>query len=170
MTERNRFDYFIRKATPMDEAFLWEMLYHAIYVPGGISPPPDIVSRPELSRYVREWGRVDDVGLLAIDATAQRPIGAAWLRLLTADNAGYGYTDDETPELSMAVLPQYRGRGVGTALLTSLLEETESIYKAVSLSVSAGNPAVRLYERVGFKVAGSTGASLTMKRSRAVDA
>src|SRR5215213_2878533 len=123
MTERNRFDYFIRKIASPDEPFLWEMLYQAIYVPDGSPPPRDIVNSPELGRYVRGWGHVDDAGLLAVDAEARKPIGAAWLRLLTRDDAGYGYTDYETPELSMAVLPEYRGRGVGTVLLTSLLEE-----------------------------------------------
>ena len=47
-----------------------------------------------------------------MEAGVGGPIGAAWLRLLKGDERGYGHVDDETPELGMAVLPAYRGRGV----------------------------------------------------------
>jgi ribosomal protein S18 acetylase RimI-like enzyme len=123
------------------------------------------LSTPELGRYVRGWGRPDDVGLLAVDAETGQPVGAAWLRLMTREEAGYGYVDDETPELSIAVLPRYRGKGAGTLLLTRLLGDAERMYKAISLSVSGDNPAVRLYERLGFEAVSSSGTSLTMKRS-----
>jgi ribosomal protein S18 acetylase RimI-like enzyme len=161
-----RFDYTIRQVAPTDEPFLREMLYHAIYVAKGTSPPPrDIINSPELARYVRDWGRTDeDVGLLAIDAQTQQPVGAAWLRLMTKDDAGYGYVDDDTPELSIAVLPQHRGRGTGTQLLTDLLREAQTRYKAVSLSVSADNPALKMYERAGFEVVTEEGKSVTMRK------
>jgi L-amino acid N-acyltransferase YncA len=81
---------------------------------------------------------------------------------MTKDNAGYGYVDDDTPELSIAVLPQHRGRGIGTQLLTDLLREAQTRYKAVSLSVSADNPAPEMYERAGFEVVTKEAASLTM--------
>jgi GNAT superfamily N-acetyltransferase len=66
----------------------------------------------------------------------------------------------------MAVLPEYRGQGVGTRLLGELLRLADGRYGAVSLSVSAENPAVRLYRRWGFREAGNSGSSLTMVRSR----
>jgi len=142
------------------------MLYQAIYVPEGMPRPPrQIVHTSELASYVRGWGRADDAGFLAISELTQEPVGAVWLRLMTRDDAGYGYLDDETPELSIAVLPQHRGRGVGTRLLSALLLEAEANYKAVSLSVSADNPAVGLYERAGFQVISRSGTSLVMGRS-----
>jgi ribosomal protein S18 acetylase RimI-like enzyme len=161
--------YIIRAATAADEPFLWEMLYQAIFVPEGSLPPPrEIIKAPELARYVRDWSRMDfDAGFIAIDVVAGRPVGAAWLRLLTKENAGYGYVDDETPELSIAVLPEHRGRKVGTRLLSHLLDASDRNHKAVCLSVSAENPAVRLYERIGFEIVESSGESLTMKRSGA---
>lgn len=168
MTDRAEFEYVIQPITPADEPFLWEMIYQAIYVPEGVAPTPrEIIKRPEIARYVSGWGRAGDLGVLAVDAATGQPVGAAWLRLMDGAAPGYGYIDDETPELSIAVLPSYRGCGVGTRLLTGLLEKSESVYKAVSLSVSADNPVVRLYERLGFEAVSASGKSLRMKRDGA---
>ena len=157
-------DCRIRPLIPADEPFLRQMLYHAIYVPPGqAGPPPDIVERPELARYVRGWGRVGDGGLLAYDAATGQPVGAAWLRLWGGEDQGYGHVADDIPELSMAVVPECRGRGIGTQLLTQLLEAAGA-YPAVSLSVSPGNPARRLYERCGFRVVGLRNGALTLWR------
>ncbi|MEW6210944.1 MAG: GNAT family N-acetyltransferase [Acidobacteriota bacterium] len=154
----------IRPLTPEDQSFLWEMLYEALYVPEGGEPfPRSIVNLPEISRYAEGWGKSDDTGLVAVDENDQ-PIGAAWIRLMTSGNRGYGYVDDTTPELSIAVAPRYRGRGVGTKLLVRLFEQTENRYRAISLSVSSDNPAVRLYLRLGFEVVTKNGDSLTMVR------
>jgi len=151
----------IRHATAADESILREMLYHAIHRRLGEPPlPREIVWRPELGRYVDDWGRQDDLGFVAeVDG---QPIGAVWLRQLTGQEPGYGYVNDETPELSMAVLPAYRGQGVGSQLLTRLLNEAACRYPAVSLSVAADNPARRLYGRHGFVVVKGSGDSLTM--------
>lgn len=156
--------YTLRPLVESDESVLWDMLYHAIYVALGDSPPPrDVVRRPQLARYVRDLGRPTDLGVLAIDAGTGDPIGAAWLRLLDGDNRGYGYVDDNTPELSIAVLPAYRGAGVGTALLRRLLDLATDHYDAISLSVSRNNPATRLYERFGFTIVDSSGTSHVMR-------
>lgn len=159
----------IRHLSPSEQTFLREVLYQSLHAPAGGPPfPRDIVNRPEIAKYVRAWGRAGDVGLVAVDVGSGESIGAAWLRLLAGDEKGYGYVDDETPELGMAVLPAYRGRGVGSDLLGRLLESAGATYRSVCLSVSAGNPAVRLYERAGFEVVRECGASLTMvKRLRA---
>jgi ribosomal protein S18 acetylase RimI-like enzyme len=159
--------YLMRALTPADEPVLWEMLYQAIYVGQDEMPPArEIVQRPELARYVQGWGRPDDVGFAAVDGTSQRFVGAAWMRRWSGDERGYGYVDEETPELSVAVLPEHQGRGIGTALLARLMEVARTRYGAVSLSVAEENPALRLYERLGFEVVDRSGTSLTMiKRS-----
>jgi ribosomal protein S18 acetylase RimI-like enzyme len=158
--------YIIRAATGEDEAFLWEMLYQAIFVPeGGMRPPREIINTPELSRYVCDWGRAGDIGFIAIAAATGQRVGAAWLRLMTKENPGYGYVDDETPELSIAVLPEHRGQGIGTEMLSCLLEIAEKNHRAICLSVSTENPAVRLYERASFEIVGGGDGTLTMKRS-----
>ena len=59
---------------------------------------------------------------------------------------------DETLLIDISLLPEYRNQGIGRALLRDLLAESESTNKPVSLHVLRGNPAVRLYQRLGFEV------------------
>jgi len=126
-----------RPARRNDEPLLWEMLYHAIHVPPGTEPPPpDIVPRPELARYVAGW-LDDDLGVIASSHDDASLVGAASLRLLTGDRAGYGYVADDVPELTVAVLPGWRGLGVGTAMLRRLLATARDRHTRVSLSVNA---------------------------------
>ncbi|ESA38974.1 gcn5-related n-acetyltransferase [Leptolyngbya sp. Heron Island J] len=153
----------IRPLTLEDEPFLWEMLYQALYVPAGHPAwPREIVQIPEIAHYVNGWGDQGDCGFLASNPVTGESIGAVWLRLLISNNKGYGHIDDNTPELSIAVLPEYRGQGIGTQLLTHLFAASEQ--SSISLSVSANNPAVRLYRRFGFEVVKSNQESLTMRR------
>ena len=70
---------------------------------------------------------------------------------MTSEEPGYGFVDDQTPEVALAVVPDHRGRGLGGALLRELRESARSQgYSALSLSVENGNPALRLYERNSF--------------------
>ena len=157
-------NYIIRSLVPEDEPFLWEMLYQALYVSEGQSAwPRAIIHRPELACYVQGWGRESDCGFLASDAVTGQPLGAVWIRLLVGEYKGYGYVDDHTPELDIAVLPEYRGQGIGTQLLKHLFASACG-QSSISLSVSAGNPAVKLYSRFGFTVVSRTDESLLMKR------
>jgi len=157
--------YLIRSLNIADEATLWQMLYHALYVAPGDTPiPPEVVLDPAISKYVLGWGRTGDQGVLAIVETIVEPVGAAWMRLFSSETAGYGYVDAKTPELSVAVLPEYRNQGIGTAMLSRLLKESASRYRAVSLSVSPANPALRLYQRLGFEFFSNEGESSTMIR------
>jgi GNAT superfamily N-acetyltransferase len=118
--------------------------------------------QPYLARYALNWGRIGDLGYVASIDTI--PIGAAWLRLWLGEDKGFGYVKDEIPELAIlqrrgfanAVLPDYRGQGIGAQLLTQILGAAKMKYPAVSLSVRANNPVLRLYERTGFmKIPGS---------------
>jgi ribosomal protein S18 acetylase RimI-like enzyme len=62
------------------------------------------------------------------------------------------------------VLPEYRGHGIGGRLLAALITAAEERYPALCLSVSAHNPARRLYERAGFIIVAASGDTLTMRR------
>ena len=64
-----------------------------------------------------------------------------------------------TTIVDLALLPEYRGRGIGSCLLTRLQQEG----KALELSVFQGNPAARLYARLGFAVVDDSGAYVAMR-------
>jgi ribosomal protein S18 acetylase RimI-like enzyme len=53
--------------------------------------------------------------------------------------------------VDVAVLPEHRGRGIGTAVLRAVLDEADLRHLPVTLQVAAGNPAQRLYSRLGFR-------------------
>jgi ribosomal protein S18 acetylase RimI-like enzyme len=145
----------IRMATHDDEPFLWEMLYFAAHMDeDGKVSAEEAKQNPDLVKYVNDWGRVTDVGCIALEPNSNQPIGAAWIRLLIANEKTTSYVDDVTPELAIAVMPEYLGCGVGTLLLQHLLEAAKQRYPRVALSVRATNPAKRLYERMGFVVTG----------------
>jgi ribosomal protein S18 acetylase RimI-like enzyme len=82
--------------------------------------------------------------------------GAAWCCQYTADKPGYAYVDDQTPEITIAVSPFFRGQGVGRLLLSTLIATARDHgVPALSLDVELNNqPAIRLYESLGFQVLG----------------
>ncbi|MVU76458.1 GNAT family N-acetyltransferase [Nocardia sp. ET3-3] len=140
---------FVRSAEIADEKFLWAMLYEAAYARAqGIDSPDDLRDIPGLGHFVEGWGAANDLGVIGgFDGV---PLGAAWLRSLTSEDPGYGYVDDDTPELAIGVAPEGRGTGLGTALMSALLDAAREKYDAVSLSVRLENPARKLYQRLGF--------------------
>ena len=155
-----------RGAESGDEPLLRDMLYLAVFVPpGSRALDESVVSTPELARYVSGWGRRGDDGVIALGRNGDA-IGAAWLRLWSDDDHGYGFIDASTPEVSVAVRPEVRGCGIGTQLLQRLLRRADDLHAGVSLSVSIQNPAIRLYERLGFLPVTVGGTSITMRRSR----
>lgn len=66
--------------------------------------------------------------------------------------------------VDVALLPELHGRGTGTALLRQVLAEADRGGVPVTLHVVATNPAVRLYERLGFRTTGTGGVHLAMER------
>jgi ribosomal protein S18 acetylase RimI-like enzyme len=142
--------YKIRPATLADEPFLWEMLYQSLPVEGKEPYPRDVVKRPHIARYMKDWGRAGDLGFIAVDAGSNEPVGAVWCRPSTEDDKGFAYVDEQTPEMGIAILSEHRGQGLGTALIERLFEAAKNLYSAIALSVSPDNPARRLYERLGF--------------------
>jgi ribosomal protein S18 acetylase RimI-like enzyme len=152
----------IRRGGRQDVRFLRDMLHHAYYWrernPGD-EPGP-------VSRYVKGWGRPGDTALIAVEDGF--PVGAAWYRLFRRDQPGYGFVDEETPELAIAVVPSRRGHGLGEALLDALVERArEEGYDALSLSVPSEDATlVSFYEKHGFAAVHEDGGdSVTMRRS-----
>ena len=52
--------------------------------------------------------------------------------------------------VDITLLPEFRKGGLGTSLLRGLLAEGEAAGKPVTIHVEVYNPAMRLYERLGF--------------------
>jgi ribosomal protein S18 acetylase RimI-like enzyme len=140
-------DYQIRSLTDTDESILWTMLTYAAHE----SSIETVRSHPDLVRYVKDWGRSGDMGFVAATYSGNKCcIGAAWLRLFPSNDRGFGYIEDGIPELAIAVLPAYRNQGIGTKLLTQIVEFAGNLFPAISLSVRSHSPAIELYERIGF--------------------
>ena len=153
-----------REILPSDLRFLREMLYQAVFIgPGEKRPPKSIVADPSLAIYIGGWGRPGDCGLIA--SLDREPLGAAWARLFTPKNPGFGWIDEKTPEISMAIAEGHRNQGLGSFLLGQLLDRlAECGFDRASLSVDPRNPALRLYKRYGFHDVGITGRALTLLR------
>lgn len=130
-------------------ALLSNFLYEAIFVPSGMQPPSrDILADPQLQVYVQDFGKqTGDFGLFAeVEGVIA---GAVWARIME----DYGHIDNETPSLAIALYKEYRGKGVGTALLQAMLKLLqEHGYEQVSLAVQKENYAVKLYTACGFRV------------------
>lgn len=146
-----------------DVWFLDAMLVEAAFWRPEDEPPDveDALADDRLARYVDDWGRPGDAGVIAEIGMGR--IGAVWWRLFPAERPGFGFVDPATPELSMAVMTEERGMGVGTALLAASLREAAAEgHRAISLSVSKDNPVRALYQRTGFRVVDEEHGSLTM--------
>lgn len=148
----------IRPGTPQDARFLRDMLRHAYYW----RSPEESVTGLHPMRYVENWGRPGDAAVIAL--ADGFPVGAAWYRLFKRDAPGYGFVDEETPELSIAVVPSRRGHGTGSELMDAMLARARAEgYKAISLSVARDSPSVRLYERYGFQKLDQRDGAYTMR-------
>jgi GNAT superfamily N-acetyltransferase len=141
----------IRELRVDEQLFIEEMLITALaWRPGVELPPRELVlAHPQVVVFHVDWGRSGDVGLVAEDDG--EPIGLVWYRFFTEAEHGEGYVDDATPELAIAVVDGYRGRGVGTALMDAIhaRARTDGVWR-ISLSVDHDNPAKRLYQRLGY--------------------
>ena len=146
----------IRPATLDDAPFMWDMLWEAAAISDEMKAigKATALRRTEVAKYLRDWGRPGDAGVLALNEQNE-PIGAAWYRVFSAGNAGYGFIAEDIPELTIGVLETARGKGAGKAMLAALLDQAKaSGFPAISLSVDRENRARHLYERSGFTDAG----------------
>ena len=142
-------EYKIRQMNNTEYLLLNDFLYEAIYVPSGIEPPPKtVIYFPELQVYVADFGKKEhDIALVA--EVNQKIIGAVWVRIMN----DYGHIDNTTPSLAMSVFKEYRGLGVGAALLKELISLLKSKgYSRISLSVQKDNYAVKMYQKIGFTI------------------
>ena len=142
-------DVIIRKLCTEEAGLLKDFLYEAIFIPEGVEPPPrDIVERPELRIYYEYFGRGAADHCLVAEADGH-VVGAVWTRIMD----DYGHVDDETPSFAISLIPEYRGKGIGTWLMRNMLSLLKKQgFRQASLAVQKANYAVRMYRNVGFEI------------------
>lgn len=142
-------EYKIRRLKEGEESLLEDFLYEAIFVPEGVAmPPKSIIKQPELQLYITDFGKEkDDIGLVA--EVDKKAIGAAWVRIMH----DYGHIDEHTPSFAISLYKEYRGFGIGTALMKEMLCILKKRgYKQASLAVQKTNYAVKMYKKIGFEI------------------
>lgn len=139
----------IRPIKDNEIMLLTDFLYEAIFQKDTADlAPRTIIQEPCLWCYIDRFGtKKDDYCFVAeLDG---KIAGAVWVRCIKA----YGHIDNAVPEFAISVYPQYRGNGIGTALMRKMLHYLQAEgYLRASLAVQKENDAVRLYQRVGFEI------------------
>ena len=142
--------YNLRPLKQEEYSLLEDFLYDAIFVPVGEEAlPRSVLLEPSIQNYYQDFGRAHDYCLVA--EQEGKLLGSVWARVLSGPVKGYGYVDEHTPELAISVQNEFRGKGIGTALLRAMLDLLQRAgYGQTSLSVQKENPAADLYKRLGF--------------------
>ena len=143
-------NYTIREMQETEYPLLKDFLYESIFVPEGAAPPPrSVVESPELQVYITDFGTEKHDKALAAEAGG-KVVGAVWVRIMN----DYGHVDDQTPSFALALYREYRGLGIGTALMEQMLALLKRLgYEQASLSVQKANYAVKLYRKLSFEIA-----------------
>jgi L-amino acid N-acyltransferase YncA len=154
----------IRRGGHLDVPFMRSMLTHAYNWHVNVFD-----TEIPLSRYVDGWGRAGDTALIAMEAGHR--VGAAWYRLFRASAPGYGFVDEDTPELTVAVVPGRRGEGIGHELLRGLAERARADgYRALSASIERQRPdEVGIFEQEGFEPVRESEHALVLRRNLGTD-
>lgn len=124
------------------------MLYLALWdPPDQPARPRSVLKKPQVSHFVADWGKDGDIGFAAMSDA--KSVGAIWTRLKDP-TPGEGYGCDY-PELGIALLPDYQGRGAGSLLMTALIDAVRPQAQGLRLGVHPQNErAIGLYRKHGF--------------------
>jgi GNAT superfamily N-acetyltransferase len=148
-------EVIIRGGGAQDVRFMRDMLRHAY-------ANASLVDDLPVSRYVDRWGRPGDTAVVGLESS--NPVGASWFRLYSSAEPGFGFIDETTPELTIAVVPSRRHHGYGSQLMSALLEKARAAgFPTISLSVEEENPAIGLYEKFGFSAQSRDAGTITMR-------
>lgn len=99
----------------------------------------------------------------------QREFKPHALEIVLAEGVPAGYFSvrrgpDAVHLNAICLLPAFQGRGLGSALLQTLVDESKARHVPLRLQVFQANPARRWYERLGFTVTGETDTHFLMER------
>ncbi|MDT2521842.1 GNAT family N-acetyltransferase [Enterococcus raffinosus] len=138
-------DYLIRDLKESEYPLLEEFLYQAIFQRDEKNPiPRSELTKPRINSYIRDFGKYEDDFCLCAEVD-RKVVGAVWVRNIQ----GFGSIDDQTPEFSISLYSDNRGKGIGTAMLQKLKEKG---YAKASLAAQKDNYALRMYTAVGFDI------------------
>lgn len=142
-------EYIIREMKKEEYPLLEEFLYQAIFIPEGLqSPPKSIINSPELQVYVSDFGKKKHDKALIAEVNG-KAAGAVWVRIMN----DYGHVNDNTPSFAISLYKEYRGVGIGTAMMRKMRAILKADgYQQVSLAVQKANYAVKMYKKVGFEI------------------
>jgi ribosomal protein S18 acetylase RimI-like enzyme len=139
----------VRCARREDEALLFALFAAEKAAEFAAIGLPEVQYRPLLEMQYR--GR-------AMTHSVRYPEAEDWIVCAPDGTALGGYllakTSQEARLMDLAVLPQWRGRGIGTRVLLDLMTRSATAGVPLKLQVMKGNRAVRLYARLGFQVVG----------------
>lgn len=142
----------LRAVEPNESELVFSFLTIAARMEEAKEPIQKALVDPGLTAYWRRWGRPGDRGLVAVERASRLPVSCAWVRRHTAMDQAYGFVSEDVPELSTGTIDGFRGMGIGTRTLTELIHLCRHDTPGISLSVRETNPAVRLYDRLGFRL------------------
>jgi ribosomal protein S18 acetylase RimI-like enzyme len=151
-------DYSLRPQNSTDHAFI-QRLYastRAIEMSGCGWPPEAIAEflRQQFQLQLHHYQEHFPDGEFWLIEQEDRAIGRLYL----------SWSKTTLQLIDIALLPEQRGTGLGTALLGDLLTQADDRGLAVSLHVESHNPVLHLYQRLGFGITGDKGIYLEMRR------
>ena len=147
----------LRTARPEDEGFLREVY----------------ASTRQEELALVNWTAAEKAAFVEMQFRAQdqfyrSQFQAAALQVIECAGAPIGrlYVDrreDEIRVLDIALLPENRGQGIGRYLMRQILAEADGTGRVVRIHVERHNPALHLYERLGFRTTADEGVYLLME-------
>ena len=144
--------YVIREIRHSEIPLLKDFTYEAIFQRDESNlVPRDVLDQPEIKVFYDNFGKPDDLCFVA--EVDRKIVGAVWTRILSGPVKGFGNIDNETPEFAISLYKAYRGKGIGTALMKSMLDLLKQRgCKQASLAVQKDNYAVKMYQAAGFSI------------------
>lgn len=150
----------LRPASPLDQAFLFQLYVRT--------------RSPEVAGF--GWSPEQQVAFLRMQYSAQRrwyetAFPQAEEQMVELDHAPIGRMivwkagDGATTLVDISLLPECRGQGIGGGLIGDLMEECKKANVPLRLQVLRTNPAVRLYQRLGFHKVGEDDLYFQMQAS-----
>jgi ribosomal protein S18 acetylase RimI-like enzyme len=141
----------LRSALPDDEDFLFELFRQT--VGDELAMLGDAILRMQFKAQLLTYSAQFPAAEHQIIMLDERAIGRVLVERSESENRG----------VDIALLREYRNGGIGRMLVQELLDEAARAGKPFRISVVKSNPALHLYERLGFKTTGDTGTQFLME-------